>query len=130
MTDAQRQSAKQIVYGVLYGMGDKALAGQLGMEAMEAVRFMDKFKRRYPGVGRFLVRCVADCRKSGWVETISGRRRPLPDINHSNAHRRAAAERQAARHLARAAASERTPAAPRPPHRRLQGRGTGEGGGS
>merc|ERR550519_353478 len=95
VTDAQRQSSKQIVYGVLYGMGDKALAGQLGMEAMEAVRFMERFKRRYPGVGRFLVRCVADCRKSGWVETISGRRRPLPDINHSNAHRRAAAERQA-----------------------------------
>ena len=95
VTDEMRQQAKQIVYGVIYGIGDKSLAEQLGVDTMEAVRFMDKFKTKYSGVRSFLHECVVQARRTGHVETLSGRRRRLEDINHSNAARRSAAERQA-----------------------------------
>jgi len=95
VTTEQRSAAKQIVYGILYGMGDTALANQLGVDVMEAAKFMDKFKARFPGVRKFLRECVADARKDGCVVTMSGRRRKLDDINSSNQHRRSAAERQA-----------------------------------
>merc|ERR1719186_1456669 len=95
VTDTMRQQAKQIVYGLVYGIGDKSLADQLGVDQMEAVRFMDQFKSRYPGVRTFLQQCVTQARKTGCVETLSGRKRRLEDINHSNVARRTAAERQA-----------------------------------
>ena len=95
VTDLMRQQAKQIVYGVIYGIGDKSLADQLGVDTMEAMRFMEKFKSEYRGVRAFLQDCVVSARKTGHVETLSGRRRRLADIQHSNQARRTAAERQA-----------------------------------
>lgn len=95
VTDNLRQQAKQIVYGLVYGIGDKALADQLGVDQMEAVRFMEAFKSMYKGVRTFLMECVTLARKSGFVETMCGRKRRLEDINHSNLARRTAAERQA-----------------------------------
>ena len=95
VTDLMRQQAKQIVYGVIYGIGDKSLADQLGVDTMEAMRFMEKFKSEYRGVRTFLQDCVVSARKTGHVETLSGRRRRLADIQHSNQARRTAAERQA-----------------------------------
>ena len=95
VTDTMRQQAKQIVYGLIYGIGDSSLADQLGVEQMEAVRFTEGFKTRYPGVRSFLQQCVTTARKTGCVETMSGRKRRLEDINHQNMARRTAAERQA-----------------------------------
>ena len=95
VTDTMRQQAKQIVYGLVYGIGDKSLADQLGIEPMEAVRFTESFKSRYPGVRTFLQQCVTLARQSGCVETMTGRMRRLEDINHANVTRRTAAERQA-----------------------------------
>ena len=95
VTDQMRQQAKQIVYGVIYGIGDKSLADQLGVETMEAMRFMEKFKSKYPGVRTFLQECLVSARQTGHVETLSGRRRRLADIHHSSVGRRGAAERQA-----------------------------------
>jgi len=95
VTDSMRQQAKQIVYGLIYGIGDKSLADQLGIEQMEAVRFTDGFKRKYPGVRTFLQQCVTMARQTGCVETMSDRKRRLEDINHPNVARRTAAERQA-----------------------------------
>ena len=93
--DTKRQQAKQIVYGLVYGIGDKSLADQLGIEVMEAIKFTEAFKNRYPGVRTFLQQCVASARSTGCVETFSGRKRKLDDINHNNVARRTAAERQA-----------------------------------
>ena len=95
VTDTMRQQAKQIVYGVIYGIGDKSLGDQLGVEMTEAARFMENFKSKYSGVRRFLLDCVVSARRSGGVETLSGRRRRLADINAPNVARRSAAERQA-----------------------------------
>ena len=95
VTDLMRQQAKQIVYGVIYGIGDKSLADQLGVDTMEAMMFMEKFKSKYSGVRTFLQDSVVSARKTGHVETLSGRRRGLADIQHSSVARRNAAERQA-----------------------------------
>ena len=95
VSDTMRQQAKQIVYGVIYGIGDKSLADQLGVEINEAVRFMESFKCKYTNVRAFLHECVMKARVSGNVTTLSGRQRHLADINHNNMARRAAAERQA-----------------------------------
>ena len=95
VTDIMRQQAKQIVYGVIYGIGDKSLADQLGVEIMEAVRFMENFKAKYSGVRTFLQECVTSARRTGAVETLGGRKRQLADIGHTNLARRSAAERQA-----------------------------------
>ena len=95
VTDIMRQQAKQVVYGMIYGIGDKSLADQVGVDQMDAVRFMEMFKSRYPGIRTFLQECVTQARRTGYVETLSGRKRRLVDINHSSVARRTAAERQA-----------------------------------
>jgi len=95
VTNEQRQQAKQVVYGLVYGVGARTLGDQLQVTELEAERFMDKFKAEYPGVRMFLNKCVATARRSGVVQTISGRKRSIPDISSANPHRRAAAERQA-----------------------------------
>ena len=94
VTDKMRQQSKQIVYGVIYGIGDTSLADQLGVGVTEAARFMEKFKSKYPKVRSFLHDCVVCARKAGAVETLSGRSRRLEDIHQSNLARRSAAERQ------------------------------------
>ena len=95
VTDKMRQQAKQIVYGVIYGIGDKSLADQLGEDISEAAKFMEKFKSKYPKVRSFLHESVVTARKVGAVATLSGRKRRLEDIHQGNLARRTAAERQA-----------------------------------
>ena len=94
VTDLMRHQAKQIVYGVIYGIGDKTLSDQLGVDTSEAMRFMEKFKSKYPGVRTFMQECIVSARKTGHVQTLSGRRRQLADIQHNSIARRGAAERQ------------------------------------
>nr|CAD7579542.1 unnamed protein product [Timema californicum] len=79
-----RQRAKQICYGMIYGMGARALAEQLEVEESVAVSFMASFNKAYPGVKKFLAETIAKCRRQGYVETLQGRRRYLPAITGSN----------------------------------------------
>ncbi|XP_069676367.1 DNA polymerase theta-like [Periplaneta americana] len=95
VTGEQRQWAKQVCYGMIYGMGAKALGEQLEVEEEDAAVFMDTFKNAYPGVKKFLSETVLHCRKEGYIETLFGRRRYLPTIHSSHAAVRAQAERQA-----------------------------------
>ncbi|CAL4224784.1 unnamed protein product, partial [Meganyctiphanes norvegica] len=84
-----------VCYGMIYGMGARALAGQLSIEEEEAYVFMEKFMTKFPGVQKFLSNTVENCRKKGYVTTILGRRRYLPNISSQNAHSKAQSERQA-----------------------------------
>ena len=96
MTPEERQQAKQICYGMIYGIGTSSLAEQLDVVEEEAAVFISDFKSAYPGVKAFMEKTVEECRKSGFVQTMSGRRRYLPAITGSANHfARAAAERQA-----------------------------------
>ena len=94
VTPCQRQQAKQICYGILYGIGAKSLAEQLGTSEEEASMFVASFKKKYKGVNSFIQRTVEECRKNGFVSTLAGRKRFLPAINSTDAHARSQAERQ------------------------------------
>ncbi|GBP94021.1 DNA polymerase theta [Eumeta japonica] len=93
--DELRQRAKQLCYGIIYGMGSKTLGQQLDVCEMEAAVIMDTFHSTYPAIKIFTQRVIDDCKKKGYVETLTKRRRYLPDINSKVVPRRCAAERQA-----------------------------------
>ncbi|XP_064629325.1 DNA polymerase theta-like [Lineus longissimus] len=95
VTPVERQQAKQVCYGMIYGIGAKALAEQLDVEENEAAVFIDSFKAKYTGVRSYLRETIAKCRDLGYVKTILGRRRYLPGIKEANVHLRSHAERQA-----------------------------------
>lgn len=91
----QRQQAKQICYGMIYGIGAKALAEQLRVSEGDALQFMDSFKSRYSGLKSYLRETVTKCQQCGYVETLLGRKRYLSAIHSTQPHARNHAERQA-----------------------------------
>ncbi|XP_052014320.1 DNA polymerase theta isoform X2 [Apodemus sylvaticus] len=93
--DDLRQQAKQICYGIIYGMGAKSLGEQMGIKENDAACYIDSFKSRYKGINNFMRDTVKNCRRNGFVETILGRRRYLPGIKDDNPYHKAHAERQA-----------------------------------
>jgi DNA polymerase-1 len=93
-TDMRRQS-KTINFGVIYGMGDNALARQLGIERAEAKRFIEAYFKRYAKVAQFMHDTVETAHKGEAVRTLLGRRRFLPNLSSSNRGLRAEAERVA-----------------------------------
>ncbi|XP_055014299.1 LOW QUALITY PROTEIN: DNA polymerase theta [Boleophthalmus pectinirostris] len=95
VNDNLRQQAKQICYGIIYGMGAKSLGEQMGVEEDDAACYIESFKSRYKGINAFLKETVKNCVKNGYVQTLMGRRRYLPGITNANVHIKAHAERQA-----------------------------------
>ncbi|XP_074486262.1 DNA polymerase theta isoform X1 [Sebastes fasciatus] len=95
VSDNLRQQAKQICYGIIYGMGAKSLGEQMGVEENDAACYIESFKARYKGINVFLKETVKNCIKNGYVQTLMGRRRYLPGITNANTHIKAHAERQA-----------------------------------
>nr|XP_020479864.1 DNA polymerase theta-like isoform X1 [Monopterus albus] len=95
VNDNLRQQAKQICYGIIYGMGAKSLGKQMGVEENDAACYIESFNARYKGISAFLKETVKNCIKNGYVQTLTGRRRYLPGITNTNAHIKAQAERQA-----------------------------------
>ncbi|XP_074856845.1 DNA polymerase theta isoform X1 [Carettochelys insculpta] len=93
--DEIRQQAKQICYGIIYGMGAKSLGEQMGIEENDAACYIESFKSRYPGIQKFLRETVKKCSRDGFVQSILGRRRYLPAIKDPNPYSKAHAERQA-----------------------------------
>lgn len=93
--DDLRQKAKQLCYGVIYGIGNKSLSQLLDVSEMEASVFMDTFHRTYPSIRVLTKNIIDDCKKKGYIETLMKRRRYLPDINSKIVGKRNHAERQA-----------------------------------
>ena len=90
-----RRKAKAINFGIIYGISAFGLARQLGIEQKEAKAYIEAYFDRYPGIKDYMERLKAECRKSGMVETLFGRRIHLPGINDKNHMTRNYAERQA-----------------------------------
>ena len=90
-----RSRAKIVNFGVLYGMGARSLAGQMGLELKDAKEFIESYFTVYAGVRRFLDATVVEARERGWVATLLGRRRYLPELRSSNGMERSFAERAA-----------------------------------
>jgi DNA polymerase I len=95
VTVEQRAKIKAMNYGLAYGLSAFGLSGQLGIEPAEARVLMDEYFETFGGIRDYLEGVVDEARKSGFTETIMGRRRQLPDLNNDNRMRREAAERMA-----------------------------------
>ena len=93
VTSEMRRQSKTVNFGVIYGMGETALAKRLGIPRAEAAAFIDRYFARYSGVRAFMDATMAEARKSEAVHTLLGRRRLLPDLRSSDRQRRAQAER-------------------------------------
>jgi DNA polymerase I len=93
VTEEMRRRSKTINFGVIYGMGEAALAKRLGISRQEAAKFIDAYFDRYRGVREFMEKTLADARGADVVYTLFGRRRLLPDLRNTDRMRRAQAER-------------------------------------
>jgi DNA polymerase-1 len=80
VTREQRRSAKAINFGIIYGQSAYGLAAALDIDQDEAAKFIDAYFARYPGVETFMDVTLNECRTRGYVETISGRRRPVEGV--------------------------------------------------
>jgi DNA polymerase-1 len=95
VTKAQRNHAKMVNYGISYGISAFGLAQRLAIPRGEAKALIDGYFEQYPGIKKYMTDTVAQAREQGYVETVTGRRRYLPDLRSANATVRAAAERNA-----------------------------------
>ncbi len=95
VTPEMRSRAKTVNFGVLYGQGPFALSAQLGISMHEASSFIKMYFEQYPAVADYFERCKEQVRVSGAAVTLTGRRRPIPEIHNKNPAIRAGAERLA-----------------------------------
>ena len=95
VTPEQRSKAKEVNYGIPYGISPWGLAQRMRMPVDEAQSIIKQYRKSYPGVSRLLTELVEKAQDHGYAETLLGRRRYLPDIDSSNSNRRSAAERVA-----------------------------------
>ena len=90
-----RRRIKAMSYGLAYGLSAYGLSQQLRISPAEAQGLMDEYFTRFGGVRDYLASIVEQARSTGYTETLLGRRRYLPDLNHDNRQRREMAERMA-----------------------------------
>lgn len=95
VSSAMRRAAKVINFGVLYGMSAHRVSGELEVPLAQAERFIDTYFERYPQVRRYIDETVARARETGYVETLLGRRRRVPELHSPDRSVRSAAERMA-----------------------------------
>lgn len=95
VTPDMRRAAKEVNFGVIYGMREFGLSERLGIPKKRAKEFIDSYFAQYPRVLEYIENTIAFVRKNGYAETMLGRKRPLPEINSSNFNIRANAERVA-----------------------------------
>lgn len=93
VTPEQRAQAKAVNFGIIYGVSAHGLSQQTGLSRTEAKKIIDAYFESFPKLKEFIQRQIEFAREKGYVETIMGRRRYLPDIHSRNAVVRAAAER-------------------------------------
>ncbi|HEX8391468.1 MAG TPA: DNA polymerase I [Longimicrobium sp.] len=95
VTKEMRDRAKTVNFGIIYGQGPFSLAQQLGISQAEAKAFIEAYFTRFPGVRRYLDEQIELARTRGYVETLTGRRRYIPEIQSRNWNVRAFGERAA-----------------------------------
>ncbi len=95
VTDLQRRNAKAVNFGIVYGISSFGLSQDLSITKKEAAEYIEKYFATYPGVKDFLDRSVAQAKEKGYVSTLFGRRRPVPELSSSNFMQRSFGERVA-----------------------------------
>ncbi|MBI5728982.1 MAG: DNA polymerase I [Candidatus Magasanikbacteria bacterium] len=106
VTKEMRRSAKEVNFGVLYGMGAHGLAWRADIPHHQAQEFIDKYFSEFSGIKKYITRTLAFTKKEGYCETLFGRRRYLPELNSSNYQARSAAERMAINHPVQGTAAD------------------------
>ena len=91
----QRRAAKMINFGIIYGMSAFGLAQRLGIARKDAAQFIDAYFEQFPGVRDYTDNTLAEAEECGWVETLYGRRRYLPDLRSRNRNLKENAKRMA-----------------------------------
>ncbi len=108
VTPAQRDTAKMVNFGIIYGITPYGLARRLGAGTSvdEASQFIAVYKARFPRIDEFLNRCVTKARDDGYVETILKRRRPIEQIHARQSQLRALGERMAVNTVVQGSAAD------------------------
>ncbi|MBE5874834.1 MAG: DNA polymerase I [Lachnospiraceae bacterium] len=95
VTDLQRRNAKAVNFGIVYGISSFGLSQDLSITPKEAAKYIEQYFETYPKVKEFLNKLVADAKEHGYVTTMFGRRRPIPELSSSNFMQRSFGERVA-----------------------------------
>lgn len=95
VTDLQRRNAKAVNFGIVYGISSFGLSQDLSISKKEAAEYIEQYFETYPGVKRFLEHMVAEAKEKGYVTTMYGRRRPIPELSSNNFMQRSFGERVA-----------------------------------
>jgi DNA polymerase-1 len=84
VTSQQRSSAKAVNFGIVYGISDFGLGAQLKISRKEAQKYIDQYMEKYPGIKEFMDKTTKNAKEQGYVETLFGRRRYIPELQSSN----------------------------------------------
>jgi DNA polymerase-1 len=107
VTRQQRGYAKTINFGIIYGVSAFGLSQRIeGLSVTAAGELIAAYHKRFPGINAFFKKCVAEAQDKGYVETLSGRRRPIPDITSGVLSQRNYAERAAINSVVQGSAAD------------------------
>ncbi len=95
VTALQRRNAKAVNFGIVYGISSFGLSQDLSITRREAAQYIEQYFRTYPGIKTFLDDTVKYAKENGYVVTLFGRRRPIPELASSNFAQRSFGERAA-----------------------------------
>jgi len=107
VTREQRTHAKTINFGIIYGVTPYGLSRRIpGLDVAAAARLIDDYKERFPGIGAFMRRCIDQALEHGYVTTLLGRRRAIPEIRASSRRQRSLGERLAINSVVQGSAAD------------------------
>ena len=95
VTDLQRRNAKAVNFGIVYGISSFGLSQDLSISRKEAAEYIEQYFATYPKVKEYLDKLVSDAKENGYITTMFGRRRPIPELSSSNFMQRSFGERVA-----------------------------------
>ncbi len=123
LTRDERNKAKAVNFGIIYGISSFGLSEQLGISREEAQSFIDTYLARFPRVNEFIAATVERAKADGYVTTLFGRRRPIPELRAMNYQTRSLGERLAVNTVMQGSAADIIKVAMISAHRRLRDEG-------
>ncbi|MBQ9765917.1 MAG: DNA polymerase I [Lachnospiraceae bacterium] len=93
VTPEQRRSAKAVNFGIVYGISSFGLSQDIGVSRKEATEYIERYFEVYPGIKKYLDFLVDSAKENGYVKTLFGRKRPIPELKSSNFMQRSFGER-------------------------------------
>jgi DNA polymerase-1 len=123
LTRDERNKAKAVNFGIIYGISSFGLSEQLGISREEAQSFIDTYLARFPRVNEFIASTIERAKADGYVTTLFGRRRPIPELRASNYQTRSLGERLAVNTVMQGSAADIIKVAMISAHRRLRDEG-------